>query len=132
MRYAPSADWPKLSFMRYIFMNNQPVNAKKYRTNASFGQLSINRYRMNESFGHIPCKISLGECHYESESFNDIYDFYLSRTYSDIILPISPMFTPPLNSKVAVKPFANIRNSSESGMISMNPGVCMAKNCIFE
>ena len=42
------------------------------------------------------------------------------------------MSTPPLNSNLAVNPLENIRNSSESGTISANPGVWMLKNWIFE
>ena len=53
----------------------------------------------------------------------DSCKFIYTSTYSEMILPISPISTFPLNSKVASNPFANRRNSSESGTSSMKPGV---------
>ena len=55
-----------------------------------------------------------------------------ARTNSEIILPILPMSTFPLNSNLAVKPLENMMNSSESGNISAKPGVWMEKYWILE
>ena len=46
-----------------------------------------------------------------------------SNTYCEIICPILPMSTFPLNSNVAVKPLENMIKSSESGNSSRKPGV---------
>ena len=45
------------------------------------------------------------------------------KTYSEIIRPIFPISTFPLNSNFAVNVFENIMNNSESGNNSANPGV---------
>ena len=50
------------------------------------------------------------------------------KTYSEMIRPITPMSTFPLNSKLATKPLVNVKTNSESGTNSTKPGVCIAKN----
>ena len=50
------------------------------------------------------------------------------RTNSEIMRPIAPMSTLPLNSNFAVNPFENTRSSSESGTNSATLGVCTVKN----
>ena len=49
------------------------------------------------------------------------------KTNSEIIRPIFPISTFPLNSNLAVKLLENITNNSESGIISPSPGVWMEK-----
>ena len=52
---------------------------------------------------------------------------HYANTYSESIRPILPISTSPLNSNFAVNVLENIINSSESGINSAKPGVCIDK-----